>query len=113
MSAVLEGRLVDDDLSSFRLDTLHDALDGTLAEVVRVGLHGQTIYADDAFLLLGAVPLAVAAVVACLCKYLVCNEILSGAVRIDDGLDKVLGNVIVVGEKLLGVLRKAISAVAE
>lgn len=55
----------------------------------------------------------VAAVVACLCKYLVCNEILSRAVRIDDGLDKVLRNVIVVGEKLLGVLRKAISAVAE
>ena len=60
-----------------------------------------------------AVPLAVAAVVAGLVKYLVSNEILSGAVRIHDGLDKILRHVIVVRQKLFRVFREAISAVAE
>ena len=41
--AVLEGWLIDDDLCTFRLDALHDALDGRLAEVVGIGLHGETI----------------------------------------------------------------------
>ncbi len=43
--AVSKGRLVDDDLGAFGLDALHHALDGRLAEVVGVGLHGQAVNA--------------------------------------------------------------------
>lgn len=92
-----EGRLVDDDLGALGLDTLHDALDGALAEVIRAGLHGETVDTDDALSLAGAVVLAVAAVVVGLREDLVGYEILAGAVGVNDGLDKVLRNIVVVG----------------
>lgn len=38
-AAVLEGRLVDDDAGTLRFDTLHDALNRGLAEVVGVRFH--------------------------------------------------------------------------
>ena len=47
--AVGEGGLVDDHLGAFGLDALHDALDGGLAEVVAVGLHGQAVDAYHTF----------------------------------------------------------------
>ena len=45
-AAVLEGRLIDDDVGALSLDTCHNALDGGLAEVVGVGLHRQAIETD-------------------------------------------------------------------
>lgn len=97
-ASVFEGRLIDDNFRAFRLDALHDALDGGLAEVVAVGLHGETEDADDALLLYVAVPLDVlaVAVVACLGKHLVCDEVLAGAVGIDNRLDEVLRDIVVV-----------------
>ena len=47
-AAVFKCRLVDDDLCSLGLDAFHDSLNGRLAEVVGVGLHGEAIDADDA-----------------------------------------------------------------
>ena len=61
----------------------------------------------------GAVPLAVAAVVAGLVQHRVGDVVLAGAVALDYRLDKVLRDVGVVGEQLLGVLREAVAAVAE
>ena len=46
--AVFKGRLVDDDFCTLGLDALHDALYGTLTEIVTVRLHGQTVDTDDA-----------------------------------------------------------------
>ena len=43
--------VVDDDLGSLRLDALHDALDGALAEVIAVRLHRQAIDTDGAGML--------------------------------------------------------------
>ena len=111
--AVLKCRLVDDDLRTLGLDALHHALDGTLAEVVGVGLHRQAIYSDHTCVFLGAVPLTVTAIVARLVKHRVGDVVLAGAVALDYRLDKVLWDVGVVGEQLLGVLRKAVAAVAE
>ena len=34
--AILESRFIDDDFGTLGLDAFHDALDGTLAEVVRI-----------------------------------------------------------------------------
>lgn len=47
-STVNESGLVDDDFCALGFDALHDALNGRLTEVVGVGLHRETIYADDA-----------------------------------------------------------------
>ena len=114
--AVFERGLVDDDGGALGLNALHDALDGGLAEVVRVGLHGEAVDADDDFLLLllalGVIG-GVAAVGAGDLQHAVGDEVLAGAVGLDNGLDQVLGHVAVVGEELLGVLREAVAAVAE
>ena len=43
---VRECRLVDDDLGPLCLDSLHDALDRGLAEVVGIGLHREALDTD-------------------------------------------------------------------
>ena len=53
----------DDDLGTFGLDALHDALDGTLAEVIAVGLHGEAVDTNDATLLTVGIPLAAGLVI--------------------------------------------------
>ena len=113
--AVGEGRFVDDDRRALGLDALHDALDGGLTEVVGAGLHRQAEHADHARVLLGAIelPVGVVVVVARLAEHLVRDEVLAGAVALDDGPDEVLGDVLVVREELLGVLREAVAPVAE
>lgn len=114
-AAVLQSRLVDDDLSALGLHSLHHALYRGLAEVVRVGLHGQAVYADDALPLFRGAEVAMVEVVivARLAQHAVGDEVLPRAVALHDGLDEVLGHVGVVGQQLLGVLRQAIAAVAE
>ena len=49
--AVLQRRLIDDDLCALGLDALHDTLNRALAEVVAVALHRQAVDADDTGLL--------------------------------------------------------------
>ena len=44
---------------------------------------------------------------------LVGDEVLAGAVALDDGRHHVLGHVLIVGEELLGVLRKAVATIAK
>ena len=111
--AIGDGGFVDDDLGALGLDALHDALDGTLAEIVRVALHGQAIDANDTFLLLGGIPLAVAVVIAGLTQHLVGNEVLTGAVALHNGGHHVLGNIGIVGQQLFGILGQAVAAIAE
>ena len=114
--AVLEGGLVDDDRCALGLDALHDALDGGLAEVVAVRLHGQTVDADcDALLprlFVGGEGLTVS-VGAGDVEDTVGNEVLAGAVALDNGLDQILRYVLIIREELLGVLGQAVAAVAE
>ena len=45
--SISKGGFVNDDFCALGLDTLHDALDATLTEVVGVGLHGETENADS------------------------------------------------------------------
>ena len=98
--------LVDNHGHALGLHALHDALDGTRAEVVRIGFHRQAVDAHDRLLLAGvdAVPHHL--------QHLVGHEVLAGAVGLDDGLDQVLGHVLVVGQQLLGVLGQAVATVA-
>lgn len=89
------------------LHALYGALDGARTEVVGVGLRHQAADAHDRLrlVLIEAVPNHL--------QHLVGHEVLAGAVRIHDGLDQVLRHVIVVSKKLLGILGKAVAAVAE
>lgn len=99
--------LVDHHGHALGLHALHDALDGARAEVVGVGLHRQAVDAHDRLrlALVDAVPHHL--------QHLVGDEVLAGAVGLHDGLDQVLGHVLVVGQQLLGVLGQAVAAVAE
>lgn len=99
--------LVDHHGHALGLHALHDALDGARAEVVGVGLHRQAVDANDRLrlALVHAVPHHL--------QHLVGDEVLARAVGLHDGLDQVLGHVLVVGEQLLGVLGQAVAAVAE
>ena len=99
--------LVDHHGHALGLHALHDTLDGARSEVVGIRLHRQSVHAHDRVLLAGvdAVPHHL--------QHLVGHEVLAGAVGLDDGLDQVLGHVLVVGQQLLGVLGQAVAAVAE
>lgn len=90
-------------------------MDGGLTEVIRVGLHGEAVYAHGHWLLIGSIKLVVAAVtvITGLLQYAVCNEVLAGHVGFHDGVNKVFRHILVVGEQLLGVLRQAVAAVAK
>ena len=113
--AVGEGGLVDDDGGALGLDALHHALNGRLAEVVGVRLHGEAVDAHGAFLLGGGAEGAAGGVVVPSghAQHAVGDEVLAGAVALDDGRHHVLGHVGVVGQQLLGVLGEAVAAVAE
>ena len=111
--AVFEGGFIDDDLGAFGFDAFHYALDGALAEVVRVGLHGEAVNANDDFALLGGVEGTGAGVVARFAEYLISDVVLAGAVGFHDGFDEVLGYIVEVGKELFGVFGEAVAAVAE
>ena len=59
------------------------------------------------------IPLAAGFVIASLAKDLVGNEVLTGAVALDNGGHHVLGHVGIVGQELLGVLGQAVAAIAK
>lgn len=103
----IERGLVDHHGHALGLNALHDALDGARAEVVGVGLHRQAVDAHDRLLLtlVHTVPHHL--------QHLVGHEVLAGAVGIHDGLDQVLGHVLVIRQQLLGVLRQAVAAITK
>ena len=78
---------------------LVDHIEGrALPKVVGSALHGEAECADDLRLHR---------------QNLIDDKLLSRAVGIDDGADQVLGDVLEVGEELLGILGQAVAAVAE
>ena len=71
-----------------------------MAEIVRVGLHGQSIHTDNAWMLFLCVVLTivVVVVVSCFGKHAVGDEVFACAVAIHDGADEVLGHILVVSQ---------------
>ena len=114
--SVLERGLINDNSGSLGLDALHDALDGRLPEVVGICFHGQAVHTDDdvflSALFVAGVRLAVA-VSAGDFQNAVGDEVLSGAVCLDDRFDEVFGHILIVGEQLLGIFGQAVTAVAK
>ena len=111
--AILEGGLVDDDIGTLRLHTLHDALDGTLAEIVGVALHGETEDTNGDLLLGTLTPVAIGGIVAGLTQHLVSDKVLAGAVALDNGGHHILGHIGIVGKELFGVLGQTVAAIAK
>ena len=81
-----------------RLELVDDIECRALPEVVGSAFHGEAECADDLRLH---------------CQNLIDDKLLSRAVGIDDCANQVLGNVLEVGEELLGILGQAVAAVAE
>lgn len=90
-------------------------LDRGLAEVVGVGLHGQTEDADDAVFFGFCVIFVVliVAVIACHLEYTIRDKILAGTIGFHDGLNQVLRHIRIIGQELLRILRQTIAAVAK
>lgn len=111
--AVGEGGFVDDHGGTLGLNPLHDALNGGLAEVVRVSLHRQAEDADHASMFTRRVVLAggIVVVVAGFLEDLIRDKVFAGAVGLDDGFDQFFRDVVEVGQELLGVFRQTISTI--
>ena len=86
-----------------------------MAEVVGVRLHGQAIYAYHAtVLLLGVIlTVVVVVVVARFRQYAVGDKVLTRAVALHDGLNEVLGYILVVREQLLRIFGQTVAAIAK
>ena len=116
-AAVFKGRLVDNDLGTFGFDAFHNALDGTLTEVIGVALHCEAEDANSrclkAGIVLGVYIILSVVVITSHLEYLVGNEVLTGAVALYNGAHHVLRNICIVGQELLGVLGQAITTIAK
>src|SRR5690625_4175058 len=123
----LEHRLINNDVKAFGLEAFHDALYGRVTKVVTALFHDQAVNADGVGkgFLRDAAGIAIEGGVVALVAgglggpYLqgldnvIGDEILAGAVGIDDGTDEVIGHVAVVGQQLFGVLGQTIPAIAK
>ena len=88
--------------------------DGGLAEVVTVALHGQTVDADShSFFPSAVIAVFGIAVIRGHLQDAVGDEVLAGAVALDDGMNQILRHILIIGEELLGVLGQAVAAIAE
>ena len=113
-TTICQCRLINYHLGTFGLDALHKALNGALAEIIGVGLHGEAVHAYHA-MLLSLVKLVIlrVSVPACFLQYLVGYIILPSAVALYYGSHHVLRHVSIVGQKLFGVFWQAVTTVTE
>ena len=113
--AIFQGWLIDDYLGTLRLDTLHDALDSTLAEVVAVRLHRQAIHTyHTGVLLAGIIAVVIGiAIVPRFFQYRIGDIVLSRAIALHNRLNQVLRHIGVVRQELFGVLRQTVATIAE
>lgn len=79
-------------------------MNAALAEVIRIGFHGEAVKPDD-WVLLFREP--------CPGQDAIRHKVLPGAVGLHDGLYDVVGHIAVVRQQLLGVLWEAVAAVAK
>lgn len=98
LTTILQRRLKDDDWDTLCLDALHNTLDCGGAEVIAIALHGQPIHAYCLRIL---------------CDNLICNEVLTDGITFYNRLNHSLRHILIVSEKLLGILGKTIPAIAE
>ena len=91
---------------------LHNALNRTLPEVVRIRFHSQAVNANrDGFLLvLIELILCIISIVARQLQNAICNKVLTSTIRFHDCFNQILRHIGIVCQQLLGVLGQAIPA---
>ena len=94
------------------LNTLHNTLNGALPEVVTVTFHSQSVHTDGDifFLIFIKLILRIIAVVASQLQNAVCNKVFTSSITLNDCFNKVLRHVSIICQKLLSILRQAVSA---
>lgn len=104
-TAILQRRLINNDLCPLGLNALHYPLNSTLAEVVTIALHRQTENANDTLLFLACIETAIGIVVTGTFEDGIRDIVFTGAVALHDSSDEVFRNIIIISKQLLGVLR--------
>lgn len=114
-ATIFKRRLINDNFRPLGLDAFHHALNGGLAEVVRIRLHRKAVDTDNTLPFLRRVEVTpvVIVVISGLGQHTVGNEVLPRAITFHDCLNQVFGHIGVVCQQLLGVFGQAIAAIAE
>ena len=112
-AAVFQGWLIDNDLCTFGLDPLHDTLNGTLTEIVTVGFHGQTVNTYRHLMSRYTIASVGTFKIARFFQYPVCDEIFSRPVGFHDGLNEILRHILIIGQQLLRIFWKTVTAVTK
>ncbi|ODA40162.1 hypothetical protein DSBG_3019 [Desulfosporosinus sp. BG] len=112
---IFQSWLVDNHSRAFSFDTLHNTLNGALAEVIGIRLHGQTENTDDHrfFLALVIEVILVISIIPSHLKNTICNEIFSRSVALHNGFNKILRHISVIGHKLFRIFRQTVTAISE
>ena len=94
-AAIFECWFIDNHLCTLCLDTLHDALNCRLAEVVGIGFHRQAIDTDHTIVLLACIIAVIIsiAIITCLLENGISDIVLTGTVTLYDCLNQVLRNI--------------------
>ena len=72
---------------TFGLNTLHNTLNGTLAEVIAVTLHSQTIYTDHGFFFFALIPAIICFISTSNLQNTVSDEVFSCSITFNDSLN--------------------------
>ena len=91
-------RLVQQNLCPFGPDPFHDALDTGLTEIIGAGLHDKPIDSYDHLLPRYTASTLTSLIKSRLLQNTVRDMILAGTVGGHDGLDQILGNVLIIGQ---------------
>ena len=112
---IFQCRLVDNHLCTLCLDSLHDALDSRLAEVITVTLHRQAINSYHTVVFLTCIiTIGIGiAVITSLSEHGIGNIVFSCTVTLNNCFYQVLRNIGIVCQKLLGILWQSITTIAE
>lgn len=112
-ATIFQRWLIDNDSSPFGFDPLHDTLDTALTEIVTVTLHRKTVDTDNDLAFFIWIEVLASGVCASDFKDSLSDEILPGAIAFHDRLDQIFRHVLIVCQKLLGILGQTVAAIAE
>ena len=77
---------------------MHHILNGGLPKIVTANFHGQAIHSHQSRVM---------------GEYLMCDKVLSGIIRRNDGCNDIIGRILIIGQQLTGILRKAVAPITE
>ena len=114
-AAIFQRWFIDHDLCAFCFDPFHDTLNRGLTEIIGIGLHGQSVYANHDFLFHRGIIIIILAIIIISrhLQYTVCDEILPCPVRLHNGRHHILRNICIIRQQLFRILWQTISTITE